>query len=124
MSVRTGEKTLVIGSGMTAAFPVTMSTAIVSPMARPIPSMTAALIPETAPGTITLLMVCHRVAPSARLPSLNSRGTELRASSATLVMVGIAMIASRIEPASQLDPDGRSKRIRIQSVRSISPKNP
>jgi len=109
---------------MIAAFPVTMSTAIVSPMARPIPRMIAALMPESAAGTITLRTVCQWFAPRARLPSLNSRGTELMASSATLVIVGMAMIARRIEPASQLDPEGWSKAMRIQSVRRIRPKNP
>ena len=49
--VRTDSSTLV---GMIAALPVSMSTAIVSPMARPRPSMTAAKMPELAAGIVTL----------------------------------------------------------------------
>ena len=41
--VRSGSSMLV---GMTAALPVTMSTAIVSPMARPMPSTTPEVMPE------------------------------------------------------------------------------
>ena len=41
--VRTGSKNEV---GITAAFPVTINTAIVSPIARPIPNTTADVIPD------------------------------------------------------------------------------
>ena len=51
---------------MTAALPVTIITAIVSPMALPIPSMTAVRMPDLPAGTTTRQMVCHRVAPMAR----------------------------------------------------------
>ena len=40
---RTGSKNEV---GITAAFPVTINTAIVSPIARPIPNTTADVIPD------------------------------------------------------------------------------
>ena len=66
------ERMFQMGSGMMAAFPATMSTAMVSPTARPIPRMIAAAMPESAAGTRTLLTVCQRVAPMARDPSLNS----------------------------------------------------
>ncbi len=99
-------------------------TAMVSPMARPIPRIIAAVIPDIAEGTTILLMVCHRVAPTARDPSLYSRGTELIASSATLVMVGIAMIPRSIDPASHDSPVGTSKVICNHVVRTINPKKP
>ena len=43
--VRTGSVSV---CGMTAAFPVTISTAIVSPIARPMPKTIAAIIPDEA----------------------------------------------------------------------------
>ena len=54
----------------TRGIPVIIMTAIVSPITRPIPSMTAATIPEDAAGRITRKIVCQCVAPSASDPSL------------------------------------------------------
>ena len=54
---------------MRAALPVTIITAIVSPIARPMPSMTAVRMPERAAGTTTRQIVCQWVAPIARLAS-------------------------------------------------------
>ena len=51
--VRTGCSSMSGPSGMLGALPVTMSTTIVSPMARPMPSITAMTIPERAAGTTT-----------------------------------------------------------------------
>ena len=51
VSVETG---LEIDSGMTGALPTTMRTAMVSPMARPIPSTTASTMPNFAAGSTTL----------------------------------------------------------------------
>lgn len=107
-----------------AALPVTISTAMVSPIARPVPRIIAAVIPESAPGTITLLKVCQRVAPTASDPSRNSFGTEEMASSETEMIVGSAMIPSNIDPASHDSPVGTSNEILIQFVRIIRPKNP
>ncbi len=122
--VRTGERTLYTGEGMIAAFPVTMRTAMVSPMARPMPRMIAAVIPESAPGTMTRAMVCQCVAPTANDPSRNSRGTVAIASSEMLMMVGSAMMPSSMDPASHDSPEGTSNVTRIQFVRTIRPKNP
>ena len=55
---------------MIGAFPVSIRTAIVSPMALPIPSMMAADTPDTAAGRTTLTMDSHLVAPIAREASL------------------------------------------------------
>ncbi len=63
--VRTGMNSAWRSTGMRAALPVTIMTAMVSPMARPMPSMTAVTMPERAAGTTTRQMVCQRVAPMA-----------------------------------------------------------
>ena len=113
-----------MGLGMIAVFPVTIRTAMVSPIARPIPRMIAAAMPESAPGTMTRLIVCQRVAPTAREPSRYSQGTELMASSDTLMIVGSAMTPRRIDPASQVWPLGILNVIRINVLRTIRPKKP
>ena len=56
--------------GKAGAFPVAMSTVMVSPIARPMPSMIAAMIPERAAGIFTRISVCQRLAPSASEASL------------------------------------------------------
>ena len=58
-----------IESGILAWFPATMITAIVSPIALPMPRMTPASIPGFAAGTITLNTAPSCVAPSALAPS-------------------------------------------------------
>ncbi|MEZ4717019.1 MAG: hypothetical protein R2851_13180 [Caldilineaceae bacterium] len=74
--VRTGaKKKPVRHDGMLAALPVTIITAMVSPMARPTPSMTAVIRPGRAAGNTTRQMVCHWVAPMASAPSRYSLGT-------------------------------------------------
>ena len=97
---------------------------MVSPIARPIPRMIAAAIPERAAGTITRLIVCQRVAPVARDPSRYSRGTELMASSETLIIVGSAMIPRMIDPASQVCPLATLNEIRMKLLKTIRPKKP
>ena len=54
---------------MRAALPVTIITVMVSPIARPTPSITAVSTPARAAGSVTRQMVCQRVAPSARAAS-------------------------------------------------------
>ncbi len=56
--------------GKRGEFPITICTAIVSPMALAIARMIAVKIPGEAAGTSTLRMVCQRVAPKAREASL------------------------------------------------------
>ena len=48
-----------------AGKPSEPNSALVSPIARPMPSMTAVRIPDRAAGTTTRQMVCQRVAPIA-----------------------------------------------------------
>ena len=57
--VRTGMKRAFHSSGMRAALPVTIITVIVSPMARPTPSITATMTPDLAAGNTTRQMVCQ-----------------------------------------------------------------
>ena len=52
-------------SGIAGAHPVAINTVIVSPIARPIPNIQAAIIPERAAGIFTRITVCHLVAPKA-----------------------------------------------------------
>ena len=73
---------------MLATLPATIMTAMASPMARPMPSTTAAAMPLEAAGTDTRNTVSMWVAPSARDASSYSRGTALRAVSDTLMMEG------------------------------------
>ena len=122
--VSTVEKMFQIGFGMIAVLPATIRTAMVSPTALPIPRMMAAAMPERAAGTITRLIVCHRVAPMASEPSRNSCGTELIASSDTLTIVGRAMIPRRTDAANHVFPVGRLNTIRMTFVRTTRPKNP
>ena len=65
VSVLMRPKTFHRGSGITGEFPVSIRTAIVSPIALPTPRMIAAEIPEIAAGTTTLTIVSHLVAPIA-----------------------------------------------------------
>ena len=52
-------------TGTARAPPATMRTVMVSPMARPTPSIIAAVIPESAAGIETGIIVSHLVAPRA-----------------------------------------------------------
>ena len=65
--------------GSAGRLPMTMATAIASPMARPTASVTAAPIPGRAVGSTTLRTTCQRVAPSAIAASRSSTGTPRRA---------------------------------------------
>ena len=69
-------------------------------------------------------MVCHFVAPSARLASRRERGQLRMASSATVTIVGSAIIASTGLPASPLSPTGSPKVFWSMGTMTISPKNP
>jgi hypothetical protein len=63
--VRTGLNRAAASRGRRAALPVTIITAMVSPMARPMPSIPAMITPERPAGTTTRQVVCQRVAPMA-----------------------------------------------------------
>src|SRR5690554_3505273 len=101
VSVRTGSKRL---SGIAVAFPVTIKTVIVSPIALPNPKIQAAIIPEPAAGNTTFNMLTHLFPPKAYDASLNDWGTDRKASSETLTIVGKDIKAKRIAPLSALKP--------------------
>ena len=83
---------------MVGAFPITSVTAIVSPIARPSPSMAAPEIPAREYGITAVRIISQRVAPSARAASLWSSGTVEITSRLIAVTIGRIMIA-RISPA-------------------------
>jgi len=56
--------------GIFTEFPRIMIMAMVSPIARPMPKMMLATIPDLAAGIKTRHMVCQCVAPNARAPAL------------------------------------------------------
>ena len=74
----------------------TVATAIVSPSARPRPSIEAEMMPERANGSTEIRITSQRVAPSASAASSCIRGTCRKTSRLTLVMIGRIMIASRM----------------------------
>lgn len=113
-----------IETGITAAFPVTIKTAIVSPIARPIPKTTPDVIPEIENGITTLYIVCQREAPKARLASRIVRGQFRIASSATVIIVGKAIIAKTTLPDKPVSPTGKLNTFCIIGTMTIKPKNP
>ena len=88
------------------------------------PSTAAAAMPEAEYGNTTRRIVCQCVAPSARLDSRMARGVVRIVSSATVMIVGSAMIARIRLPASAVSPTGRSKTSRTSGTTATSPKNP
>lgn len=97
----------IIELGITGVFPATNITAIVSPIALPIPNTTPVIIPDLAAGTITLNIVSVFDAPKANDPSLYALGTALIAVSDTVITVGNIIIANTIITASKLCPLGK-----------------
>ena len=81
-----------------AESPITRVTAIVSPIARPSPSIDAPTIPEREYGRIAVRIISQRVAPSASAASLWSGGTVAITSRVIAETIGTIMIA-RISPA-------------------------
>ena len=94
VSVCTRSSTL---CGIWFAWPVAISTAIVSPIARPTPSSTAASSPFLAAGNNTRYTISQRLAPSASAASRYESGTALSASSPTDTITG-TLISARMMP--------------------------
>ena len=119
VSVAVGESSDVTICGV---LPMSICTAIVSPMARAIASTTAVRMPGAAAGTMTWTIVCHHVAPSARLASSSGFGTALSASVLMERIVGMIMMASTSEAASTPKPvvaPSASRRYGTSSVRPM-----
>ena len=80
------------------------ATAMVSPSARPRPSMAAEIMPGLANGNTAMRTISHRVAPSARAASLCPSGTCTITSRLTAATVGRIMMASTIDARNRLLP--------------------
>src|SRR5699024_1478768 len=80
----------------------TRVTAIVSPSARPRPSMTEEMMPARAKGKTVILIISHWVAPSARAASSCSLGVCRKISRQSAVMIGRIMTASTTPDVSRV----------------------
>ena len=87
------------------ALPMTIVTAIVSPRARPRPSMIAPMMP-VLPKPIATLIASQRVAPSAYAASRWALGTFFKISRATDDVNGTTMIERMIAAAPMPTPTG------------------
>jgi len=81
-----------------------MATAMVSPSARPNPSMDAETMPERPKGRTTCLTISQRVAPSASEASSCSPGVRRKTSRDSEVMIGKIMMASTRAAVSMVRP--------------------
>ena len=97
VNVAVGMNSDVARSGV---LPMIIWTAIVSPTALASARITEVNIPGSAAGKMTFQIVCHLVAPSARLASSSGCGTLRIASSEMLMTVG-RIITPRIKPAAK-----------------------
>lgn len=86
---------------MLLELPINIVTAIVSPIARPSPSITALTMPEKAAGMRTCKIVSQRVAPSPREAWRKLEGIEIKASRDKAVMIGKVIIA-KMTPAGNI----------------------
>ena len=92
------------------AEPMTSATAMVSPMARPRPSMTAPTRPPWLQGKTAPRIISHRVAPSAEAASRLGVGTVSMTSRDSDVMIGMIMIARMMPAVMKLRPlDGAAE---------------
>ena len=78
----------------------TSATAMVSPSARPRPSIAAEIIPARPNGSTAVRIISHLVAPSAQAASMVSRGTCRNTSRLTAETIGMIMIASTMPAIS------------------------
>ena len=82
----------------------TIATAIVSPRARPRPSMAADTMPDRPNGITTWRIISHFVAPSAIEASSCRPGVRRKTSRDSAVMIGRIMIASTSAAVSMVRP--------------------
>ena len=81
-----------------------MATAIVSPSARPRPSMVAETMPERPNGSTAIRIISQRVAPSASAASSCSTGVCRKTSRQIAVMIGRIMTASTMATVRMVRP--------------------
>ena len=79
--------------------PSVSASAMVSPSARPRPSMTEAMMPGRPYGKTAVRIISHFVAPSASAASSLADGVCWNTSRDSEVTIGSTMIASTIEPS-------------------------
>src|SRR5262245_9103672 len=92
-----------------------MTTIMVSPIARDTASRNPAMMPGSAAGTTTFVIVSAVVAPSPSEASRNDRGTARSASSDNDETNGMIMIPITVPAASALSEDTPSPRLRPTS---------
>ncbi len=90
--------------GPDIAFPITIWMAVASPIARPIPSMRPANIPDWASETTILKSVWVLVAPKAKEALIRLGLTDFIAVTDINIMVGIDIIESTITPERREAP--------------------
>ena len=110
--------------GIAVELPATKITAIVSPNALPIPSITPANIPDLAAGTVTLNIVSIFDAPSAKDPSLYAFGTALIDVSDKDIIVGSIIIDNTMITAYKLCPLGRLNTVCMAGTITAKPNIP
>ena len=76
--------------------PITSATAIVSPMARPRPIMTADTTPPRLCGNTAPRIISQRVEPRPYAASFSATGVVANTSRVIDVMIGVIMIATMI----------------------------
>ena len=82
----------------------TMATAMVSPRARPRPSMLAEMMPGRANGSTAIRIISQRVAPRASAASSCSRGVCRKTSRQSAVTIGRIITASTTEAVKIVRP--------------------
>ena len=81
-----------------------IATAIVSPSARPRPSIEPLITPDLPNGSTAIRIISQRVAPSASAPSSRRRGVCAKTSRATAEMIGRIITASTTPTTSMVRP--------------------
>ena len=93
---------------MLKTMPSVIASAIVSPSARPRPSITAAITPGLPYGSTAVRTISHLVAPSASAASSFMPGVCRKTSRDNDVMIGSTMIARTRLPSMTERPNGPS----------------
>ena len=104
-----------------------IATAIVSPSARPRPSIEPLITADLPNGSTDIRIISQRVAPSASAPSSSRRGVCAKTSRATAETIGRIITArttpttSIVRPVTDAGPSKRGIQPRCFSSHSMSP---
>jgi hypothetical protein len=102
-------------------------TAIVSPRARPSPSIAPLMIEDLPNGRTVIRIISHRVAPSARAPSWSFFGVWVKTSRATAETIGRIITASTrpatsiVRPVAEAGPSKNGMKPSFSSTHCIGP---